>query len=185
MWQLCGAGGLRVFLHLWLCWQALMLPFPPIQSLLLLFLLFLSPSLSARFLSRFLVCNNTWRHQHQKQQAFGNRTHRERCRTSSCLAERIAPVRHDPQCMRDGCQPRGKSRRCRRPATTQQRVVFRANGDDRRLPLSEHGPRLKDHLRRGRRAEHRAARRHDPRMTRTLAVHSPAPFTPHCENNKE
>ncbi|CAI7847720.1 unnamed protein product [Closterium sp. NIES-54] len=33
MWQPCGAGGLRGFLHRWLCWQALMLPFPPIQSL--------------------------------------------------------------------------------------------------------------------------------------------------------
>ncbi|CAI7880926.1 unnamed protein product [Closterium sp. NIES-53] len=79
----------------------------------------------------------------------------------------------------DGRRPRGNSRRRRRPATTLQRVVFRANGDDRRLPRRQHEPRLKGHLRRGRRAERRAARRHDLRMTRAPAVHSPAPFTPH------
>ncbi|CAI7802350.1 unnamed protein product [Closterium sp. NIES-53] len=180
MWQPCGAGGLRGFLHRWLCWQALMLPFPPIQPLLFLFLLFLSPSLSPRFLLRFLVCINTWRHQHQKRRAVRNRTHRERRRTSSCLAERIAPVRRDPQRMlRDGRRPRGNFRRRRRPATTRRRVVFRSNGDDRRLPRRQHEPRLKGHLRRGRRAEHRAARRHDPHMTRAHAVHSSAPFIPH------
>ncbi|CAI7739626.1 unnamed protein product [Closterium sp. NIES-54] len=147
-----------------------MLPFPPIQSLVLLFLLFLSPSLSARFLSCFLIYTNTWRHQHQKRQAVGNRTHRERCRTSSCLAEHIAPIRRDPQRMlRDGRRPRGNSRRCRRPATTRRRVVFHG----------QHEPRLKGHLCRGWYAKHRAARRHDPRMTRAPAVHSPAPFTPH------
>ncbi|CAI7806694.1 unnamed protein product [Closterium sp. NIES-54] len=158
----------------------MMLPFPPIQSLVLLFLLFLSPSLSARFLSCFLVCTNTWRHQHQKWRAVGNRTHRERRRTSSCLAEHIAPFRRDPQRMlRDGRRPRSNSHRCRRPATTRRRVVFRANGDDRRLPRRQHEPRLKCHLRCGRCAERRAARRHDPRMTCAPAVHSPAPFTPH------
>ncbi|CAI7825976.1 unnamed protein product [Closterium sp. NIES-53] len=116
MWQPCGAGGLRGFLHRWLCWQALMLPFPPIQSLLFLFLLFLSPSLSPRFLLRFLVCTNTWRHQHQKRRAVRNRTHRERRRTSSCLAEHIDPVQRDPQRMlRDGRRPRGNSHRRRRP----------------------------------------------------------------------
>ncbi|CAI7755745.1 unnamed protein product [Closterium sp. NIES-54] len=57
--------------------------------------------------------------------------------------------------------------------------VFRANGDDRRLPRRQHEPPLKGHLRRGRCAERRVARRHDPRMTRAPAVHSPAPFTPH------
>ncbi|CAI7734350.1 unnamed protein product [Closterium sp. NIES-54] len=109
-----------------------------------------------------------------------NRTHRERRRTSSCLAERIAPVRRDPQRMlRDGRRPRGNFRRRRRPATTRRRVVFRSNGDDRRLPRRQHEPRLKGHLRRGRRAEHRAARRHDPHMTRAHAVHSSAPFIPH------
>ncbi|CAI7870343.1 unnamed protein product [Closterium sp. NIES-53] len=117
---------------------------------------------------------------HQKRRAVGNRTHRERHRTSSCLAEHIAPVRRDPQRMlRDGRRPRGDSRRCRRPATTRRRVVFRANGDDRRLPRRQHEPPLKGHLRRGRCAERRVARRHDPRMTRAPAVHSPAPFTPH------
>ncbi|CAI7847733.1 unnamed protein product, partial [Closterium sp. NIES-53] len=117
---------------------------------------------------------------HQKRRAIGNRTHRERRRTSSCLAEHIAPVRRDPRHMlRDGRRPRGNSCRCRRPATTQRRVVFRANGDDRRLHRRQHEPRLKFHLCRGRRAKCRAARRHDPRMTRAPAVHSPAPFTPH------
>ncbi|CAI7910021.1 unnamed protein product [Closterium sp. NIES-54] len=101
-------------------------------------------------------------------------------RTSSCLAEHIAPVRRDPQRMlRDGRRPRGNSRRRRRPATTRRCVVFRANGDDRRLPRRQHEPRLKGHLRRGLCAERRAARRHDPRMTRAPAIHSPAPFTPH------
>ncbi|CAI7861676.1 unnamed protein product, partial [Closterium sp. NIES-53] len=66
-------------------------------------------------------------------------------------------------CMRDGRRPCGNSRRRRRPATTRRRVVFRANGDDRRLPRRQHEPRLKGHLRRGRRAERRAVRRHDPR----------------------
>ncbi|CAI7912902.1 unnamed protein product [Closterium sp. NIES-54] len=108
----------------------------------------------------------------QKRRAVGNRTHRERCRTSSCLAEHIAPVRRDPQRMlRGGRRPHGNSRRCHRPATTRRRVVFRANGDDRRLPRRQHEPRLKGHLRRGRCVEHRAARRHDPRMTRVPAVH--------------
>ncbi|CAI7930744.1 unnamed protein product, partial [Closterium sp. NIES-54] len=121
-----------------------------------------------------------FRLERRKRRAVGNRTHRERRRTSSCLAEHIAPVRRDPQRMlRDGRRPRGNSRRCRRPATTRRRVVFRANGDDRRLPRRQHEPRLKGHLRRGRCAERRAARRHDPRMTRAPAVHSPAPFTPH------
>ncbi|CAI7891947.1 unnamed protein product [Closterium sp. NIES-54] len=179
MWQPCGAGGLRGFLHRWLCWQALMLPFPPIQSLLFLFLLFLSPSLPARYLSRFHVCTNTWHHEHQKRRAVGNRTHRERRRTSSCLAEHIAPVRRDPQRMRDGRRPCGNSRRRRRPATTRGRVDFRANGDDRRLPRRQHEPRLKGHLRRGWRTKRRAAQRHDPRMTHAPAVHSPAPFTSH------
>ncbi|CAI7884661.1 unnamed protein product [Closterium sp. NIES-54] len=168
MWQPSGAGGLRGFLHRWLCWQALMFPLPPIQSLLFLFLLFLSPSLSARFLSHFLICTNTWRHQHQKRRAVGNRTHRERRQTSSCLAEHIAPVRRDPQRMRDGRRPRGNSRRRHRPATTRRRVVFRANGDDRRLPRCQHEPRLKGHLCRRRRAERRDAQWHDPRMTRML-----------------
>ncbi|CAI7808260.1 unnamed protein product [Closterium sp. NIES-54] len=156
-----------------------MLPFPPIQSLVLLFLLFLSPSLSARFLSCFLICTNIWRHQHQKRRAVGNRTHRERRRTCSCLAEHIAPVRRDPQCMlRDGRRPHGNSRRCRRPASTRRRVVFRANGDDQRLPRRQHEPRLKGHLRRGRCAERRAAQRHDPRMTRAPAVHPPGRLPP-------
>ncbi|CAI7908873.1 unnamed protein product [Closterium sp. NIES-54] len=107
------------------------------------------------------------RHRHQKRRAVGNRTHRERRRTSSCLAEHIAPVRRDPQRMlQDGRRPRGNSRRCRRPATTRRRVVFRANGDDRRLPRRQHEPRLKGHLRRGRWAECRSARRHDPRARR-------------------
>ncbi|CAI7735131.1 unnamed protein product [Closterium sp. NIES-53] len=157
-----------------------MLPFPPIHSLVLLFLLFLSPSLSARFLSCFLVCTNTWQQQHQKRQAVGNQTHRECRRTSSCLSEHIAPIRQDPQRMlRDGRRPCGNSRRCRRPTTTRQRVVFRANGDDRRLPRRQHKPQLKGHPRRGRCAERCAARRHDPCMTRAPAVHSPAPFTLH------
>ncbi|CAI7788501.1 unnamed protein product [Closterium sp. NIES-54] len=130
------------------------------------------PSSSSLALS-FLRC-------HQKRRAVGNRTHRERRRTSSCLAEHIAPVRRDPHRMLgDGRQPRGNSHRRRRPATTRRRIVFRANGDDRRLPRHQHESRLKGHLRRGRRAERRAARRHDPRMTRAPAVHSPAPFTPH------
>ncbi|CAI7834793.1 unnamed protein product, partial [Closterium sp. NIES-53] len=117
---------------------------------------------------------------HLKRRAIRNRTHRERRRTSSCLAEHIDPVRRDQQCMlRDGRRPRGNFRRRRRPATTRRRVVFRANGDDRRLPRRQHEPRLKGHLRRGRRAERRAARRHDPHMTRAHAVHSPAPFIPH------
>ncbi|CAI7759547.1 unnamed protein product, partial [Closterium sp. NIES-54] len=90
-----------------------------------------------------------------------------RHRTSSCLAEHIAPVRRAPQCMlRDGRRPRGNSRPCCRPATTRRRVVFRANGDDRRLPRHQHEPRLKGHLRRGRCVERRAARRHDPRACR-------------------
>ncbi|CAI7864570.1 unnamed protein product [Closterium sp. NIES-53] len=157
-----------------------MLPFPPIQSPVLLFLLFISPSLSARFLSCFLICTNTWSHQHPKRWAVGNRTHRECRQTSSCLVEHIALVRRDPQRMlRDGRRPRGNSRRCRRPATTRRRVVFRANGDDRRLPRRQHEPRLKGHLRHWRCAERRATRRHDPRMTRAPAVHSPAPFIPH------
>ncbi|CAI7771536.1 unnamed protein product [Closterium sp. NIES-54] len=81
--------------------------------------------------------------------------------------------------MRDGRRPSGNSCRRRRPAMTQRRVVFCANGNDRRLPRRQHEPWLKDHLRRGQRAERRAARRHDPRMIRALVVHSPAPFTPH------
>ncbi|CAI7886770.1 unnamed protein product, partial [Closterium sp. NIES-54] len=94
----------------------------------------------------------------QKRWAVGNRTHRERRQTSSCLAERITPVRSDPQRMlRDGRRPRGDSRRCRRPATTRRCVVFRANGDDRRLPRRQHELWLKGHLRRGRYAERRAA----------------------------
>ncbi|CAI7794044.1 unnamed protein product [Closterium sp. NIES-53] len=106
---------------------------------------------------------------HQKRRAVGNRTHRERRRTSSCIAERIAPVRRDPQRMlRDGRRPRGNSCQRRRPATTRRRVVFRANGDDRRLPRRQYEPRLKGHLRRGRRAERRAARQHDPRARRPL-----------------
>ncbi|CAI7775997.1 unnamed protein product [Closterium sp. NIES-53] len=92
----------------------------------------------------------------------------------------MAPVRRNLQRMlRDGRRPRGNSCQCRRPATTRQRLVFRANGDDQRLPHRQHKPRLKGHLRRGRRAERRATRRHDSRMTRASAVHSPAPFTPH------
>ncbi|CAI7757747.1 unnamed protein product [Closterium sp. NIES-53] len=112
--------------------------------------------------------------------AVRNRTDREHRRSSSCLAEHIAPVRRDPQRMlRDGRRPRGNSRRRRRPATTRRRLVFRANGDDRRLPRRQHEPRLKGHLRRGRHAERRAARRHDPHMTRAHAFHSPAPFILH------
>ncbi|CAI7855506.1 unnamed protein product [Closterium sp. NIES-54] len=112
--------------------------------------------------------------------AVGNRTHRERRGTSSCLTEHISPVRRDPRRMlRDGRRPRGNFRRRRRPATTRRRVVFRANGDDQRLPRRQHGPRLKGHLRRGWRAERHAARRHDPRMTHAPVVHPPAPFTPY------
>ncbi|CAI7877788.1 unnamed protein product, partial [Closterium sp. NIES-54] len=103
-----------------------------------------------------------------------------RRRTSSFLAEHIAPVRRDPQRMlRDGRRPCGNSRRCRRPAASRRHVVFRANGDDQRLPCRQHEPQLKGHLRRGWCAERRAARQHDPHMTRAPAVHSPTPFTPH------
>ncbi|CAI7917334.1 unnamed protein product [Closterium sp. NIES-53] len=119
-----------------------------------------------------------------KRRAVGNRTHRERCRISSCLAEHIAPVRRDPQRMlRDGRRPRGNSRRRCRPATTRRRVVFCANGDDRRLPRRQHEPRLKGHLRRRRCAKRRAVRRHDPRARRPFprslypALH-PLPLSP-------
>ncbi|CAI7870935.1 unnamed protein product, partial [Closterium sp. NIES-53] len=99
------------------------------------------------------------------------------------VTEHIAPVRRDPQRMRDGRRPRGNSRQRRRPATTRRRVVFFANGDDRRLPRRQHEPRLKGHLHRGRRAERRAARRHDPRAHRPFprslypALH-PLPCSP-------
>ncbi|CAI7825810.1 unnamed protein product [Closterium sp. NIES-54] len=47
------------------------------------------------------------------------------------------------------------------------------------MPRRQREPRLKSHLRRGWCAGRRAARRHDPRMTRAPAVHSPAPFALH------
>ncbi|CAI7777338.1 unnamed protein product [Closterium sp. NIES-54] len=56
---------------------------------------------------------------------------------------------------------------------------------DRRLPRRQHEPRLKGHLRRGRCAERRAARRHDPRARRPFPrslypALRPLPLSPGC-----
>ncbi|CAI7898604.1 unnamed protein product [Closterium sp. NIES-54] len=102
------------------------------------------------------------------------------------VAQLASPVRHHQMVFAPvkgivdaarALSPTFLSRRTHRSRST--RSATHANGDDRRLPRRQHEPRLKGHLRRGRCAERRAARRHDPRMTRAPAVHSLAPFTPH------